>query len=147
MNTRRRDNGVKRQRRIPILDQWVEVTIQDGYTITELFPPNEVLKEEGRAMDPPPELVYRRIFFPGGVPPEYAWTRPDDNVRTYGGGCIQRMTVETWLEAIEREEAQGLGHISDTGIPSIPRPNERGGCECEACQANQDMLDELGYAT
>ena len=85
----------KTNRKIPILDQWVEVTVMDGQTTTKLYPPNDVLMEEGNAMDPPPELVYRRIHFPGGVPPEYIWTRPDEQARQYGGGCIQSMTIDT----------------------------------------------------
>lgn len=137
----------KGQRKIPILDQWVEVTVQDGRTITELFPPNEVLREEGRAMDPTPELVYRRIFFPSGVPPEYNWTFPDDMTRQYGGGCIQRLTLKTWLNLSAIEELFDDGHIRPSNAPYVPRPNERGGCECPACASNQHVLEQLGYST
>ena len=143
----RGQNSARRMRKIPILDQWVEVSILNGVTTTELFPSNEVLIEEGKQMDPPPELVYRRINFPAGVPGEYSWTKPDEQTKLYGGGCIQRMTVKTWLETIEREAATGARHIGPSGHPNVPRPKERGGCDCPACARNEYLLEELGYAS
>ena len=67
----------KRKKHFNILDQWVEITRENGVTRTELYPPNDVLLEEGRQMDPPPLLVYRRLNFLSGVPSEYGSTRPD----------------------------------------------------------------------
>ncbi len=96
-------NSPKKLCEIPILDQWIEVTIEDGKTITTLHPPNEQLLKEGNAMQPPPEMVYRRFYFSNGVPEEYAWTTRNDEIRKYGGMAIQRMTVDAWLALIQKE--------------------------------------------
>jgi hypothetical protein len=135
-------NHAKKQRKIPILDQWVQVTVEDGQTVTRLFPPNEELIEQGQAMDPPPELVYRRLEFIGGIPPEYHWSSSSHPERFQTGGAgLQRMTVDTWLEVIEREKASGSGHIGPTGVGNLPRPKERGGCDCEICTHNREILE------
>lgn len=134
--------GQKKQRKIPLLEQWVQVTVEDGQTVTHLFPPNEKLIEQGQAMDPPPELVYRRLEFVGGIPPEYHWSSSSHPERFQSGGAgIQRMTVDTWLEVIEREKASGTGHIGPTGVGNLPRPKERGGCDCEICTHNREILE------
>ncbi len=125
----------KKQRKIVKLDQWVEIRIVDGKTVTTLYPPNEKLIRRGQQMLPPPEYVYRRMHFPDGVPEEYWWTcsrEPDRRER--GGMGTQRMTVETWLEVVEREKARGDGHIGPTGIGNLPRPAQHGECECGSCQ-------------
>jgi hypothetical protein len=135
-------NHPKKQRKIPTLDQWVQVTVEDGQTVTRLFPPNEKLIEQGQAMDPPPELVYRRLEFVGGIPPEYHWSSSSHPERFHTGGAgLQRMTVDTWLEVIEREQASGAGHIGPTGVGNLPRPQERGGCDCELCAHNREILE------
>jgi hypothetical protein len=69
-------------------------------------------------MDPPPELVYRRLNFVHGVPPAYDWTGADPEVRVRGGCGIQRMDVNTWLNVIER-----------------------GGCDCPVCTKNRSITD------
>ncbi|HEX3681052.1 MAG TPA: hypothetical protein VHU83_00825 [Bryobacteraceae bacterium] len=132
----------KKQRKIPVLEQWVQVTVEDGQTVTRFFPPNEELIEQGQTMDPPPELVYRRLEFIGGIPPEYHWSSSSHPERFQTGGAgLQRMTVDTWLEVIEREKASGAGHIGSTGIGNLPRPKERGGCACEICTHNREILE------
>ena len=45
------------------------------------------------------------------------------------------MTVDTWLELIEKEEAQGMRHIFPCG-GNLPRPEERG-CDCPTCSKNR----------
>jgi hypothetical protein len=135
-------NAKKNQRKIPVLDQWVEITIEDGITCTKLFPSNAGLIEEGKAMDPPPELVYRRLNFVNGVPPEYDWTGADPDVRIRGGCGIQRMDVNTWLEVIEQEKNSGAGHIGPCR-GNLPRPKERGGCDCPVCTQNKTLLEKL----
>jgi hypothetical protein len=138
----RGQNHPKKRRKIAVLDQWVEVGIEDGKTATRLYPSNEGLMEEGKRMDPPPELVYRRLHFPRGITHEYAWTsssRPERFER--GGMGTQRMTVDTWLEVIEREAARGTGHVGPTGVGNLPRPEERGGCDCEVCTHNREVLE------
>ena len=91
-------------------------------------------------MKPEAELVYRRLNFPEGVPSEYDWTVPDDNVRRYGGGGVQRMTLATWRELSRIEEERGGGHINETGQGNLPRPREHGGCECALCIENERRL-------
>ncbi|MGH9582557.1 MAG: hypothetical protein ACRD4O_06445 [Bryobacteraceae bacterium] len=125
-------NAKKNQRKIPILDQWAEITIVNGQTVTLLVPSNKELIEEGKAMDPPPELVYRRLNFVDGIPSEYHWATASLERRERGGMATQRMTVETWLETIAREEAAATGHIGPCG-KLVPRPKERGGCDCPVC--------------
>jgi hypothetical protein len=126
-------NAKKNLRKIQILDQWAEITIDEhGNTVTTLVPSNQELIKEGQAMDPPPELVYRRFNFVNGVPPEYHWVTPRPERRARGGMATQRMTVETWLETIDREAAAGTGHIGPCG-KLLPRPQERGGCDCPVC--------------
>lgn len=130
----------KKQKKIPILDQWIEIETEDGKTVTTLYPPNKQLIKEGQAMLPPPEMVYRRLHFVGPVPPEYYWTTDDEQKRAIGGMGTQRMTIDTWLEVIEREEASGTGHIGPCG-GNLPRPEERGGCDCEVCTHNREILE------
>ncbi len=150
-------NHPKKRRKIPLLEQWVEVTIQEnGETLTRLFPSNKNLIERGKAMLPPPELVYRRLNFPHGVPPEYEWVNAKEEKRKLGGCGIQRMTTDTWLEVIAREapefERPGYKssfapeHIGPTGVGNLPRPKERGGCDCHVCTKNQAILDRQAMA-
>ena len=134
----------KKQKKIARLEQWIEVRIVDGKTVTALYPSNEKLIERGQRMWPAPELVYRRINFPDGVPVEYHWSLPPDHTEQQKqlGGCgIQRMTVDTWLEVIEREKLREHGHIGPTGVGNLPRPKETGGCNCPVCTRNQAILD------
>ena len=134
-------NNKKKQKKIYTLEQWVEVRIRDGQTVTRLHPSNEQLIEDGKKMWPPPDLVYRRFHFPDGIPPEYRWTAPqDDTARLETGGAgIQRMTPDTWLEVIEREKLREDGHLGPTGIGNLPRPKERGGCDCPVCSRNRPV--------
>jgi hypothetical protein len=138
----------KKQRKVYTLEQWVEVTIVEGKTMTKLFPSNEQLIKDGQRMLPPPELVYRRINFPHGIPDEYAWAAPGANAeRRAAGGCgIQRMTTDTWLEVVKAEAEREDGHIGPTGVGNLPRPKERGGCECPECTRNQAILDKRAAA-
>ena len=135
-------NAPKKMRKVAVLDQWVEVEIQDGKTVTKLYPSNAGLIKEGQAMDPPPDLVYRRLNFPHGVPEEYRWVAKSHPERFERGGMgTQRMRVETWLDVIEREEASGTGHVGPTGVGNLPRPKERGGCDCEVCTHNREVME------
>lgn len=134
-------NSSKKQRKIVTLEQWVQVTVVDGKTVTKLFPSNEKLIEHGKTLDPPPDLVYRRLEFVGVIPPEYQWTSNHPEQFERGGAGVQRMTVDTWLEVIEREKQSGTEHIGPTGVGNLPRPKERGGCECEVCARNRAILE------
>ncbi len=130
----------KKRKKVPILDQWVEIEVQDGKTVTELYPSNEQLIKQGQAMIPAPEMVYRRMHFVHGVPSEYEWTTDDAVTRERGGMGIQRMMIDTWLDLIEVESANGTGHIGPCG-GNLPRPHERGGCDCETCTHNRAVLE------
>lgn len=137
--------AAKTRKNIPVLEQWVEIWTEDSVTRTQLYPPNDQLIKEAEKMDPPPELVYRRLNFREGVPAEYLWTMPDKQALLYGGGGVQRMTIDHWLHIIALEKESGTEHIGPTGLGNLPRPHERGGCECPVCTLNQEMLAELGY--
>jgi hypothetical protein len=126
-------NAPEKQRKIFILEQWVEVDIdENGNTVTTLFPSNEDLIKDGHKMWPPPELIYRRFHFVKRVPPEYYWATSSPERRARGGAGIQRMSVNTWLETIELEKNAGTGHLGPCTKP-LPRPKERGECECPVC--------------
>jgi hypothetical protein len=132
----------KKKGKLTILDQWVEVKIEDGKTVTRLYPSNEELIKEGKKMDSTPDMVYRRMSFSNGIPEEYRWASASHPERFERGGMgTQRMTVDTWLEVIEREAASGTGHVGPTGVGNLPRPKERGGCDCEVCTRNQEVLE------
>lgn len=135
-------NSPKKMRKVTVLDQWVEIWREKGVTYTAVYPSNEQLIEAGKRMDPPPELIYRRFNFVNGVPEEYGWVGADAQTRKYGGVGIQRMTVETWLSLTENE--QPGTHVGPTLGGNLPRPNERGGCDCPVCTMNGPMLEELG---
>ena len=133
-------NNPKKKRKIVRLEQWIEVRIVEGSAVTKLYPSNEKLIEQGSAMLPPPEFVYRRLNFPDGIPPPYDWCgAPRDTPREHGGCGIQRMTIDTWLDLIDREKHRADGHIGPTGLGNLPRPSEHGLCSCKTCTANQAL--------
>ena len=129
----------KKPRTIVTLEQWVEIRIRDGKTETTLYPSNEVLLERKKKMDPPPNIVYRRMNFVDGVPPEYYWATDDPRRREFGGHGIQRMAVDTWLQTIAEEAQRGTGHVAPCS-DLLPRPQERGGCNCPVCTFHQRRL-------
>jgi hypothetical protein len=132
----------KKRKKIVRMEQWVEVRIRDGQTVTRLYPSNDELIKCGQRMLPPPEFVYRRINFPDGIPPEYNWAGPKNEIHRERGGCgIQRMSVDTWLNVIDREKSREDGHIGPTGVGNLPRPQEHGPCACPTCTRNQAILD------
>jgi hypothetical protein len=137
-------NSPKKLKKVYTLEQWVEVRIEDGKTVTTLYPSNAQLIEDGKKMYPPPDYVYRRINFPNGIPEEYYWVNQDPVARKLGGCGIQRMTPDTWLDVIEREEAGGTGHVGPTGVGNLPKPKDRGGCDCPVCTHNAVILEQVG---
>jgi len=132
----------KAGRKIVTLEQWVEVRVRDGQTVTMLYPANDVLRERAQKMDSP-EMVYRRLNFADGVPVEYYWTTDDAARRRNGGHGIQRMSLETWLQTIAHEERLGNGHVGPCSQP-LPRPKSRGGCDCEVCAGIREKLEREG---
>ncbi|MBV8866596.1 MAG: hypothetical protein JO210_14475 [Acidobacteriaceae bacterium] len=130
-------------KKIVTLDQWVEIEVSPaGKTVTTLHPSNETLKKDLEKKWPAPELVYRRLHFVHGVPHEYAWATSDARIRATGGMGIQRMAMDTWLELIEEEKEFGTGHLLPCG--NLPRPEERGGCDCAVCSRNRAILEARG---
>ncbi len=129
-----------------VLEQWVEGRVVDGVTTTLYVPTNDELREQAAASQENgvmPQMVYRRMNFPNGVPPEYAWTNLHDPTQCEKtaaglfcplcavderGGCgIQRMTYETWQRVVEREKETPGQHAGPTGVGNLPTPKERGG--------------------
>ncbi len=53
----------KKRKKIVRMEQWVEVRIRDGQTVTRLYPSNDELIKCGQRMLPPPEFVYRLSIF------------------------------------------------------------------------------------
>ncbi|HMF75412.1 MAG TPA: hypothetical protein VK604_07085 [Bryobacteraceae bacterium] len=134
----------KNKQRIVTLEQWAEVEICDGRTKTTLYPSNQELAKKGKDMDPQPDMVYRRINFRGSVPIEYYWTTSDPTRRRRGGHCIQRMSVETWLKVSAIEELRTGKHLGPCG-GILPRPPERGGCDCPQCTAATARLEAQSH--
>ena len=133
----------KAGRKIVTLEQWVEVRVREGATLTTLYPSNDALRQRAQKMAPPPEMVYRRLNFVDGVPIEYYWTTDDPARRGNGGHGIQRMALDTWLETIAHEERLGNGHVGPCSQP-LPRPKSRGGCDCEVCAGIREKLERDG---
>jgi hypothetical protein len=125
---------------IHVLDQWADVTIENGRAVTRLEPSTEQLLEDVGTMKPPPEQVRRFFTFYDGIPEEYGWCagvyEQIPGKAKYGE---QQITVETWLEAVEREKAAGTGHLSDTG-EDLPEPKRRTWCWCKVCARRQETI-------
>lgn len=100
-----------------VIEQWVEVRRIENKPVTQFFPSNEELQKRIETATPKPDLVYRRLFFPDGVPVQYQWTRPRNGQAANGGLAMQRMTVETWLSL--REKEREAGHAVSTGQATL----------------------------
>ncbi len=88
--------------------QYVTVDVNEGgQAVTTLCPPNEFIIKEAAESKYPPLLLTRFINFPAGVPPEYAWTRPNDYQLQNESTCVQKIWYENWLKLIEREKSAG----------------------------------------
>jgi hypothetical protein len=133
----------KKKDTFDVAEQWLEITVADGVTTTEYIPTNEELLEELKKEGIVPKLVYRRMNFPNGIPPEYAWSNSHDPKACpktqagewcepcapylNAGAGIQRMTFDAWQEVIEHEALTPGQHAGPTGTGNLPRPKERGG--------------------
>jgi hypothetical protein len=130
----------KKKDRTQVVGQWFEIEVIDGVTKTTAYPANEEVEkriakkeeETGR----PVELVYRRLNFINGIPDEYAWTTSDPLQRKFGGLGIQRLRVADWRQHIL---AETHGHLRASDF-HMPRPEDRGGCDCRACRAMTERL-------
>jgi hypothetical protein len=99
------------------IEQWIEVRNVNDDVVTEFYPSNEELQQRIETAKRTPDFVYRRLFFPDGVPIEYQWTRPRGGMSTNGGFSMQRMTVETWLSL--RQKERETGRALSTGRPTL----------------------------
>jgi hypothetical protein len=113
-------------------EQWIEIMRVNGKTVTLFYPPNEEFEKLRLQMDPPPHMIYRRLNFIHGVPPEYEWTSPTPDIRRFGGHYLQRITLEEWPVLFKAELLEGNRRV----IPALnaqPRPPELGPCPCALC--------------
>ncbi len=133
----------KKKEKLAVIEQWADISTNEaGRTVTKLVPSNEELQKAASKMGRTPDLVYRRLFFAGAVPAEYLWSTGDPQALAHGGLGIQRMTWEVWKQQIAQELITVGGHLQPCG--NMPRPHERGGCECPVCTQNHWMLAEAG---
>jgi hypothetical protein len=149
----------KKKNDFDVAEQWMEITVTDGITKTEYVPTSEELLEELEKEGRVPQMIYRRMNFPDGVPPEYAWTNLHDVTicpltqagqwcepcarYLYGGHGMQRMTFDTWKETIAREALTPGQHAGPTGAGNLLRPAERGG-DCDYAELLQ-LADATRY--
>ncbi len=143
-STEHAKSKAKKKDKLQVIEQWADISTNEmGKTVTKLVPSNDELKKQASKMEREPDLVYRRLFFAGAVPAEYRWATTDPQALAYGGLGVQRMTWAVWKKQIVQEMLTVSGHLQ-AGEGNLPRPHERGGCECEVCTQNHWMLAEAG---
>lgn len=120
---------------INVLEQSVHVTVQkDGVALTQLAPSNEELLEIAQMLTPAPDVVFRRIHFPGPLPIEYSWVTHDPLLCETGGTGIQRMSFDTWLDQTDFEQLQPGGHLLPC-LDSLPSARVSSVSDCPACDS------------
>ncbi len=133
----RGQHAAKPQLTGPMLQQWAEITVELGQTVTELWPSNAELIAEGQRMLPPPQFVERHLNLPDGIPAEYEWLGVQDAAVRARGGCgVQRMTADSWLMLIAQEGEHLLP--APAGEPAA----EEGQCGCARCAARLEIWQE-----
>jgi hypothetical protein len=90
--------------------QSVFIRTENGRTITEYDPTNEVLLQLLRE-SLQIELVTRHLYFNGAVPKAYRWCKQPEEFHGKECRAKQRMTRDTWFKAIEREKNELGGHV------------------------------------
>jgi hypothetical protein len=132
MTQRKRRNGR------PIShEQWIEITVENGVTVTTRYPPNIEFEKLMREMNPKPDLIRRRLNFVHGVPREYDWIRPTPNFRLYGGLFLQRVLPSDWPYIALMESLLPSGHLVSTPNPQA-RPLACGPCPCPRCTEERE---------
>jgi hypothetical protein len=124
----------KKKDRTLVVGQWFEIEVVAGVTRTTAYPSNEevekLIAEKEEATGRPVELVYRRLNIINGIPDEYKWTTDDPLKHKFGGLSVQRLRVADWRKHIIEEAG---GHLMPSHF-HMPRPEDRGGCDCQACR-------------
>lgn len=120
------------------MDQWIEIEDTERGCVVTRYPPNDELEELRQKMDPPAELIYRRMFFSTAVPLEYrdlVWT-PDSEQTA--GLYLQRILPGEWLTILEAERNSGTDAMVLPKRPQ-PRPEEFGPCPCPECKKEREQ--------
>jgi hypothetical protein len=118
--------------------QWIEITRENGKTVSTPYPPNAEFERLMLDMDPKPDLLYRYLNFIHGVPTEYNWIDPtDDNFRVYGGLFLQRVLPSDWPYIRLMESLTPGHHVLSAPNPQ-PRPAAWGPCPCPRCTAERE---------
>jgi len=139
MKKRTRRNGRPIQH-----EQWIEITVENGKTVSTFYPPNDEFEKLMREMDPKPDLIYRRMNFVHGVPVEYAWLEPSPEVRLYGGLFLQRVLPSEW-PYVRLLESLAPGHHVVSAPNPQPRPAAWGPCPCPACTEERETGQPSRY--
>ncbi len=127
---------MKKAKRFIRHEQWIEIEQREGKTVTIYYPPNQEFEELRLKMDPPPDMIYRRLNFIHGVPLQYSWIDPSPDFQKYGGLFLQRVTVEEWPSILALEQRPGNQHVISARFPQ-PRPEVLGPCPCARCTAER----------
>lgn len=128
----------KRKNGRPIThDQWIEITVEDGITVSTFYPPNAEFEKLMCEMEPRPDLLYRRLNFIHGVPREYNWVAPTPEFRLYGGLFLQRILPSDW-PYISFMENLKPGHHAISAPNPQPRPAAWGPCPCPQCTEERE---------
>jgi hypothetical protein len=118
-------------------EQWIEVTRENGITVTTFYPPNDEFEKLMDDMDPKPDLIYRRVNFIHGVPPEYSWLDFGPEFARYGGLVLQRVLPSEW-PSIKLAESLAPGHHVVSAENPQPRPAGWGPCPCPRCTEERE---------
>jgi hypothetical protein len=127
----------KSQKRTVHLDQWIEIEAKPGGCVVTRYPPNDELEDLRLKMDPPAELIYRRMFFVTEVPSDYHALVVDESGIT-AGLYLQRILLDEWQIILDAERNSGSDAIVLAENPQ-PRPEEFGPCPCPECKKEREQ--------
>ena len=98
-----------------------------------------------KAMNPPAELIYRRMFFVHGVPKEYSNLVMVPDFEKVSGLFLQGILPEEWACILAQESASGTDSIMLASKPQ-PRPEGYGPCPCPECKREREEGLQSRYA-
>ncbi len=108
LTVREKLEAVPKLEKVPEITQYVTVRVVDEKTVTTLSPSNEELLEQSKAMEPPPERVFRMLHISPWAPEEYWWAQ---DLPGQSKSREQVMKFDEWLQAMEREKETEGGHV------------------------------------